>query len=1048
MITESLRLLRAAADKVSNGFPETTWTKISGPGPDQLKIGGHGGFDKLNLQEPGHRELVLQCKLDLPAETLGVRLAGQPLEGTFGSLHPADIFYNGRSVFSEVGPPVAAGPALIPFDPCLKEGRNGTIEMRIRIANYFMMNWVGLKLTTPSLRMRFEQLDVAWAQLTLADALAVSPAEKRAACEAAAMVSEMLAAPVAESQPLFERFTEILRPLRAKAAAVSVELIGHSHIDMNWLWTWADTFQVIKRDFRSVLSMMDDYPELTFSHSQPATYEVIRQTEPELFAELLKYIKAGRWEATTMQWVEPDSNMPSGEAHARQMLQGVRYTREVLGATPTIFHSPDTFGHAGNLPQLATSAGATAYYHHRANPGQENLWPAYWWEGQDGSRLLAFSTPSYNGEITAGDLARAALRAHEAGHATGIHFHGIGDHGGGPARQNLDALRRLQKTPGLPTAHCGTMAGYVRKIIDSGVALPVHRGESSTIFEGCYTTHADTKRYNRTGENLLCTADTLAAMAGLDRREDLTGVWRKVLFNQFHDILDGSAIHDVYDDNAADFREVSATATQVIEGSLEVLERGIAAGAIAVTNPLAFGRSELVMVKDFRGEGTVRLVGSHGHTTAGQYTSEGLVFVARVPALATVGYSIQEGSIDSSPPSITAVPCFAPTDPRSRNPPEGDDKGKFLRLETPHFSALVRPDCGVIVSLFDKRVNRELIGFGKRRGSDYLDTGRADLCLNVLQLTDEVPHGMSSWQLQEVENEHSLIRGATTSVVESGPVRCVLEVKHAVRSSTITQRISFYRDLPRIDFATHVDWKEIGNDSAGVPGLKASFTAHLDECNAWYETPFAAVRRPADGLEVPALRWADVGGEVYGIAVLNDSKYGYDALGCRLRLTLLRSGYDPDPVSDAGEHDIRYSLFPHPGDWRDAGVVQAGMSFNQPLLAHVVKTPPTPHDPDNETWRPQFIFQGGVQLSATKIAEDGNGRILRLYESTGRHGAIKIVGLNDASAVYETNILEDRKQALEPIDGVIELAFSPWQVRTILIEASRGKDADAKAKNA
>ena len=284
---------------------------------------------------------------------------------------------------------------------------------------------------------------------------------------------------------------------------------------MNWLWTWNDTNNVIYRDFKSVLALMDDYPELTFTHSQPATYENIRQQAPELFARVVEFIRQGRWEPATLTWVEGDTNMASGEAMARQLLESVLYSRQQLGAVPTTFLAPDTFGHAGNLPQLAASAGAARYYHHRCNPGQADLWPAYWWEGQDGTRLLAISTPSYNGDIRARDLAETAMRALKHGQSDSLHFHGIGDHGGGPARQNLDALRRFQQHPLLPAARCSTLARYTQRLLEAGGALPVQRGESSTIFEGCYTTHGDIKRYNRHGENLLCTADTLAALAGI-----------------------------------------------------------------------------------------------------------------------------------------------------------------------------------------------------------------------------------------------------------------------------------------------------------------------------------------------------------------------------------------------------------------------------------------------------------------------------------------------------------------------------------------------------
>ena len=364
----------------------------------------------------------------------------------------------------------------------------------MRIPNNQTTPWFNVHFTTPGLRARFELLDVAWAELAWAQALAATGEEQAAVLRAAAQIPENLAG---FDESSLARMESELALLASKAARHNVHVIGHSHIDMNWLWTWADTDNVIYRDFKSVLALMDDYPELTFTHSQPATYENIRQQAPELFARVVEFIKQGRWEPATLTWVEGDTNMASGEAMARQLLESVRYSRQQLGADPSTFLAPDTFGHAGNLPQLAASAGAVRYYHHRCNPGQADLWPAYWWEGQDGTRLLAISTPSYNGDIRARDLVETALHSLKHGQADSLHFHGIGDHGGGPARQNLDALRRFQKHPLLPAACCSTLARYTQKLLEAGTALPVQRGESSTIFEGCYTTHADIKRYNR-----------------------------------------------------------------------------------------------------------------------------------------------------------------------------------------------------------------------------------------------------------------------------------------------------------------------------------------------------------------------------------------------------------------------------------------------------------------------------------------------------------------------------------------------------------------------
>ena len=1024
LISQTLLRLRQAADVMAVAWPTTRWTKIAGAGSDTYDHDGAGNFKGLTFQ-PG-QTLTLATRLNLPAQVAGVPISGDPLEATIGSLYPAELTWDEEPVFAEGGVPVAAGPALVTVIPQLKEGDNGELRLTIHVANNQTTAWFNLKFTTPGLRLRFELLDVAWAELTWAQALATGTEEQAAVLRAAALVPQNLAG---FDESGLARVEAELAPLAGKSAAHHVHVIGHSHIDMNWLWTWADTDNVIYRDFKSVVALMDDYPELTFTHSQPATYEHIRQKAPGLFARVVELIKQGRWEPATLTWVEGDTNMASGEAMARHLLESVRYSRDLLGALPTSFLAPDTFGHAGNLPQLAASAGAKRYYHHRANPGKENLWPAYWWEGQDGTRLLAISTPSYNGEIRARDLVESGLRSHKHGQAESLHFHGIGDHGGGPARQNLDALRRLQKRPLLPASACSTLARYTTALLEAGPALPVQRGESATVFEGCYTTHADIKQYNRSGENLLCSADTLAALAGIPA-EALQPAWRSVLFNQFHDILDGSGIHETYIKSASDFAEVAAAAGAVTQAALSVLSQGVPAGQVAVTNPLGWEREDWVTVPELTGSGAVTLVGSHGQRTVGQYSADGLGFAARVPAYGTVSYRV-EGSATAGDASLAAEMAFAPTDNRGSSILyETLNEQPYYRIETPFFRVYLRRDSGILVSFYDKRVGRELVGYGMRRVADYLDSARADLALNVLQLDEEHPHGMSAWHLDEVHATHSLLRGATTELVEAGPARLVFSVEHKLRSSAIRQFITFYRDLPRVDFRTQVNWQELGTPEAGVPNLKVAFTAHLMEGQAWFETPFAAVQRPADGQEVPALRWADVGGPAYGIAVLNDSKYAYDALGTRLRLTLLRSGYDPDAISDVGQHEICYSLFAHPGDWQAAGVVRQAAGFNQPLLASVAPGVPEV----GNTWLPEISGSPAVIPAGLKNACEGSGRVVRLYESCGSTGEVDLGGLPSGARAWELTVTEDKLAELPVMDGRVHLAFRPWQVRTVLVE--------------
>lgn len=1032
-ISQALARLRAAADHTRVAWPTLRWVNVAGPGPEALDLDGSGVFAGLAL-EPG-RNLELRCSLSLPAEVAGVPLAGDALELTVFSLYPIALSWNGRPIFADASVPVAAGPALVQVIPALRMGDNGELHAHVYVPPNQTTTWLHLRFSTPGLRARFELLDVAWAQLALADALAVTTAERSLVAQAAGLLPEQLITSDGDAlQAALQSMEERLAPFASRAAGLTVHVIGHSHIDMNWLWTWPDTVGVIKRDFRSVLALMDDYPELTFTHSQPATYEVIRRQEPALFARVKEHIRSGRWEPATLTWVEGDTNMASGEATARQLLEGVSFSRQELDAQPSTFLAPDTFGHAGNLPQLGVSAGAARYYHHRCNPGQADQWPAYWWEGQDGTRLLAISTHTYNGEIMAGDLAAAAIKAQRHGLTASLHFHGIGDHGGGPARHNLDALRRFQKRALLPSARCSTLANYTRAILEAGAALPTQRGESSMIFEGCYTTHADTKRYNRQGENMLCTADTLAALAGQDRNGELREAWRTLLFNQFHDILDGSAIHESYEQHAADFRALAQTAQTAIDGALRALERGLPPGRIAVTNPLGWEREDWVCLPGRTGTAPVWLIGDHGHTTPGQFGGEGLGFVARVPAFATVTYQVRDDLAAPLPADLRAEPAFAPTDARQSGLlAAAAEEPPYFKIETNAFRVYLRRDSGILVSFFDKRVSRELVGYGMRRGSDYLDTARADLALNVLQLAEEHAHRMSSWHLDEVHTEHSLLRGASAQVIESGLARLVVEVRHALRASSILQQIVFYRDLARVDFQTVVDWQELGGAEAGVPNLKVAFTAHLLECEAWFETPFAAARRPADGQEVPALRWADVGGAEYGIALLNDSKYGYDALGNRLRLTLLRSGYEPDMISDVGRHTIRYSFVPHPGSWRDAGIVREAAGFNQALLAREVVAD-AQLAPTSDGWRPEVTGGTSVLIACLKMADDRSGRIVRLYESAGRVAEVELQGIPRDARAWETSVVEDRLRELSVHNGSLRLTFHPWQVRTVLVE--------------
>ena len=1009
LTAEAAHRLRGLADRALDAWPEMTWDG-DGSEPHVLR---HGRFAGLRLERG--RALDLRTRLVLPERIQGVPVTGEPLELFCHAIYPLEVRWNGSSPAVEFSDQVAPGPSLVEVVPELRPGDNGELRLRVEVPDQQTSPWVRLRFATPGLRRRHEALDVAWARLELARAVAASPGERELLTQAATTIpgdlSELAPASLEEAlAPL----GEVLEPLAERVRRLRVHVIGHSHIDMNWLWTWDDTLRVIRRDLRTVVRLLDDYPELRFTHSQAATYDEVRRLDPDVFEGIQRHVRAGRWEVACMQWIESDLNLPSGEALAQQFREGISFAREHLGVSPTTFMAPDTFGHSANMPQLVAQAGGRRYYHHRCNPGGRDFWPVYWWEGADGTRLLTMGTDTYNGEITAGRIAGAALHALRHGLSTALYFHGIGDHGGGPTRQGLEALRRFGRISGLPDASCSTLQEYGDEVLRSGARLPVHRGELNYVFEGCYTSQAETKRRNREGENELVTAETMAALAGLETTQELRPAWRDVLFNQFHDILCGSSIHEVYPRSDEDQERALATARSVQDRAASALAVEVEAGEVAVINPLAFEREEPVLLAGHAPAAAAWLEGPDGGSVPAQATAEGLLFVARARPYATERYRLRPGP---------------PQGPQTGLAVEEDEH--WVKVTTNTLSARIARGSGAIVSLLDRRTGRELSPTAYLHPSGGLQTARTDLALGVLQLLDERFHGGSAWCLDGVTAETSLISGATTTVVETGPVRAMVEVTHRVRRSLIVQRIAFYGALSRVDFETQVDWHEPAGPEHGFTDLKVAFALDLEPNEAWFEVPWGAVRRPASGREVPALRWADVGGGDYGVALLNAGRYGHDVLGPRIRLTLVHGSSEPDAIADLGTHRIRYGLVCHPGDWRAAGVPRLAAGFNQPLVAL--------RGPGSGTARRRKppALQGSSSVLMEGLRPAGPNQILfRVRESEGRASEVD-VRLDLGDRVLEVDLTDEpRGGELSIAHGRLRLALRPWEVRSFLVERS------------
>ena len=1000
-----IQRLRTASDIAHLPWPDMVWQPSTGK-PITLS---RGTFVDLPL--PPRQRVDLRTELRVPRSIGPVSLDQEPLYLTIDSIYPLQLLFQGRELIGRREPPVAPGPEETLVSPAISEGTNGELRLVYDVPqSQTWLNWLYFRFSTPALRRRADAIDLLLSRLALASELATTPAERSQVAESALLIPLDLELVDQEGLDELDRMVaQHLEGFADRLEKLSVHVIGHSHLDLSWLWTWPDTTRVIKRDVAGVLGLMDEYPELTFTQSQAVTFDVIERDSPELFQSVLHHITEGRWEVAAMQWVETDLNLPSGESLARSILYGVSHCRERLGVSPTVFLAPDAFGHSGNLPQLVTSAGAHVYYHERCNPGTSEPHTAYSWRGDDGTRILNVSTPRYWGQVTIKSIADAAIAALKQGLSSGLFFHGVGNHGGGPTREGLDRLRMMAGLKGFPKTACSTLARYASDVGDS--ELPEHVGELGSLFEGCYSTNREMKLRNRRAENALTSASTLAAVARLDQEAALRAAWKTLSLAQFHDTLCGSAIADVYDQVFEELDDATRSASEVIASAFVALTETAAAESIVVTNPLGWTRRDVVVVPGVTGSGPFSVIQDDGSVIPAQHSSEGLVFVAEVATFGCRQYTLGDRNVENR--DITVV--------------EDDD---VIRVETEWYRAHLHRESGSLVSLRVGETGPELVRFGGRRPTDYIDSARLDLAINVLQVVDEAPHDMSAWHFDDVIGERYLIAGGSSQLIEVGPVRAIVRTIQRFGSSEIVRDIIFYQSLPRIDVTCTIDWRESGSREKGITNLKVSSTASLGRGAAWFESPFGACERAADGQEVVAQRWADVSDNNYGLAMLNDGIYGHDALGCRLRLTLLRSSYEPNDVGDVGQHVMKYSLCPHAGDWRQAGVPKLAAGFNQTLIAKAGVVCRA----DVSALRPTLGGDPNVLLTSLKRAEKESAWVARLQECEGRPATVYIESLRPAiRSVNRASIVEDPLGNVPiDLDGRARLSMRPWEVSTLL----------------
>lgn len=742
-------------------------------------------------------------------------------------------------------------------------------------------------------------------------------------------------------------------------------MIGNAHIDPVWLWQWPEGYQEVRATFQSAIDRLEEYPDFVFTCDSSLFFAWVEESDEPLFEKIRERIAEGRFQVIGGWWIEPDCNIPAGESLVRQALYGQRYLHDKFGITATTGANLDSFGHAASIPQILRKSGVDSYVFLRPGPKEKTLEsPIFWWESPDGSRVLAYRIPH---EYCApkddlGEHVEKAIASLPGGDEEYAVFYGVGNHGGGPTRANLDQIDRLGLEP-----------SSLRAFFDAAAAngsRPTVRGELQYHSPGCYTTHSGIKHWNRRAENLLQRAEKWSAIAdvlGLQPypREKLTEAWKLLLFNQFHDTLAGTSIEPAYEDARDQLGHASSLAASAFNAASQSIARQIGIEQeeeemrpVVVFNPHPWElRADVEIEYTWTREQGHHVVDDEGEAVPMQLTRplttmsgmrSRFAFPVEVPALGYRTYRVRLGTVAETP--------LAAAD---------------IRLENHHVLLELDPRTGRIAKLVLKATGADLAA------------PTAKHAVVIEDRSDTWGHDVEAYDQEVGEFECVSVR-----LLEQGPVRAILRVESRYGSSTLREDYVLGADTSYVDVRVALDWHE------QLKLLKLRYPSSVTPETATYETPYGHLERPASGREEPGQSWVDVSGGDRGLTVINDAKYGYDVRGGDIGISAVRSPvwawHDPRELEDGGDFEYmdqgRQSflvrLVPHAGDWRAADVVRRAAELNQPPFALIE----TFHE-GRLPQRASFVSDGGgdVVVTVVKAAEDADGTlVVRGYESSGR----------------------------------------------------------------
>ncbi len=816
-----------------------------------------------------------------------------------------------------------------------------------------------------------------------------------------------------------------LLPLTEGLKQQQINLLGHAHLDMAWLWPLEETWDVGERTFRSVINLQTEFTDLVFGHTSPVLYEWIEANRPELFKQIQMAVATENWELLGGMWVEPEVNIISGESLARQLLYGQRYFQAKFGQISKVAWLPDSFGFCGQLPQIFRQGGIDYFVTGKLHWNDTNSFPhgAFHWRSPDGTEIFTVMSPPNLAGVMDNQPLPMANYANRWQKQTGLKeclwLPGVGDHGGGPSRDMWRMKERWQNSEFFPTINTAKAEHFltsIKQALQPDQSFPIWEKELYLeLHRGCFTVHADQKFYNRQCEHLLYEAELWSSFASWlgnydYPKEELELAWKKVLLNQFHDILPGTSIPEVFVTANQAWQEVYQTINKVINQALDYLSVQISYPhdstkkniPLLIFNPLHWHQNQLMEISVQPGKKYQVCDWQNEKLVDTQLTAANtLLFMVNSPPLTCNGYWLQCEEISSD-------------DQQSQS------FSQELILDNGWLKVEISAENGEIISIYDLANQRQVLACHGNQLQFFRDRGQYWDAWNIDPDYEQYP--LSSAHLIDYQ------------WLEQGPLRWRLRVIKKFQQSVFIQDYCLTKDSPLLEIKTEVDWQETH------VMVKAAFPVALQSEFFTTEAPCAVVDHPTHPQtemekaqwEVPHQHWFSLTDPTanYGLSLLNNCKYGCDVKDNLMRLTLLRSSVWPDPRADRGKHKFSYYFYPHPGDWRSARMVAMGYGIHRPLRPYFPENfNPLSNQkllPLGEPWL--NLGSGNLCLMALKSKEDSLDQwVLRCYETSGESAQLEVTTAFDHRVKTRLNLLEED----QPGDNGNKV--NPWQIVSVCL---------------